>query len=110
MRRLPTNSGLMNSMPGTFSGMASTFSGVIRTGLPLRKPLPGERRPRGEDEDDALPHAVEPLDLGLGDGVAEGDQQDDRERPPDDSRQRQGRPQRLADQVAEEVAEEDAII
>ena len=76
-------------------------------GLALEEPLPGEGRPRGEDEDDALAHAVEALDLGLAHGIAEGDEQDDRERAPDDARQGQGGPQRLADEVPEEVAEED---
>ena len=33
---------------------------------------------------------------------------DDGERPPDDAGQGQGGPQRLADEVAEEIAEEDA--
>src|SRR5512136_2351093 len=50
MSRLPTNSGLMSSRPGTLSGMASIISGVRRTALPLTNPCQGsvvrEGKPR----------------------------------------------------------------
>ena len=77
-------------------------------GLAFEESLPGERRPGREHEDDPLPHAVEPLGLGLPDRIAESEEEDDGERPPDDAGKGQGRPERLPDEVPDEVPEENA--
>jgi hypothetical protein len=51
---------------------------------------------------------VKPFDLGLADGIAEGDEQNDGKRAPDDAGQGQAGPKGLADEVPDQVAKEDA--
>ena len=77
-------------------------------GFALQETLPRQRRAGRKHQDDALAHPVEAFHLGLGHRIAEGDQQDDGKRSPDDAGKGQGRAQRLSDEVPQQVAPEDA--